>query len=249
MIVLALKLILAHILGDFVLQPTKWVNHKLKHGWKSKYLVAHIGVHLLALLFLLQFETKYFLGILVIILTHYAIDALKIKYTTKKNSRKLFIADQIAHLLVLNLVLFYYTPYQIDFNEIFHPKALLLITLLFFVTYVAGILMRVALQPWQNAIEPKSKKEGSKSTSLAGAGKIIGILERLFVFTFILLNTWSAIGFLITAKSVFRFGDLTEGKNRQLTEYVLIGTLLSFGIAIGTGLLFQYLKTLDIFTV
>ena len=82
MIVLALKLILAHILGDFVLQPTKWVNHKLKHGWKSKYLVTHVGVHLLALLFLLQFESKYFLGILVIILTHYAIDALKIKYTT-----------------------------------------------------------------------------------------------------------------------------------------------------------------------
>mgnify|MGYP004361592459 FL=1 len=149
--------------------------------------------------------------------------------------------------MVLNLVLYYYTPYRIDFTEILSAQSLLLITLLFFVTYVAGILMRVALQPWQDAIEPASKKENAKSTSLAGAGKIIGILERLFVFTFILLNTWSAIGFLITAKSVFRFGDLTEGKNRRLTEYVLIGTLLSFGIAIGCGLMFRYLSALDTF--
>ena len=87
----------------------------------------------------------------------------------------------------------------------------------------------------------KKDKLKVKNTSLAGAGKIIGMLERLFVFAFILLNAWSAIGFLITAKSVFRFGDLTEGKNRQLTEYVLIGTLLSFGLAIGAGLLFNYI--------
>jgi len=41
---------------------------------------------------------------------------------------------------------------------------------------------------------------------------------------------------LIAAKSVFRFGDLRESKNRKLTEYILIGTLLSFGIAIATGM-------------
>ena len=241
MIALTLKLLLAHILGDFVLQPTKWVKHKTKHGWKSKYLLAHIGVHLLALLILLQFQLNYLLGVLVIIVTHYAIDALKIKFTTKKNSRKLFMADQVAHLLVLNLVLFYYKPYSLNLNTLFQPKFLLLVFLLLFVTFVSGILIKVILQPWQNAIEP-TKKEKQKSTSLAGAGKIIGILERLFVFAFILLNAWSAIGFLIAAKSVFRFGDLTEGKNRQLTEYVLIGTLLSFGIAIGAGLLFNYLS-------
>ena len=243
MIALALKLLLAHILGDFVLQPTKWVKHKNKHGWKSKYLLAHIAVHVLALLILLQFQLKYVLGIVVIMSTHYAIDALKIKFTTKKNARTLFVLDQVAHLLVLNLVLFYYEPYSINLNTLYQPQFLLLLCLLLFVTFVSGILIKVILQPWQNAIEP-AKKEKQKSTSLAGAGKIIGILERLFVFAFILLNAWSAIGFLIAAKSVFRFGDLTEGKNRQLTEYVLIGTLLSFGIAIGAGLLFNYVKTI-----
>ncbi|MDK2969458.1 MAG: hypothetical protein PWQ65_561, partial [Bacteroidota bacterium] len=42
---------------------------------------------------------------------------------------------------------------------------------------------------------------------------------------------------LVAAKSVFRFGDLKDSGNRKLTEYILIGTLLSFGIAIVTGMI------------
>ena len=47
-----------------------------------------------------------------------------------------------------------------------------------------------------------------------------------------------AICLLITAKSVFRFNDLKESNSRKLTEYILIGTLLSFGLAIMTGLIY-----------
>ena len=77
--------------------------------------------------------------------------------------------------------------------------------------------------------------------SLVAAGNYIGILERLFVFGFILTGHFEAIGFLLGAKSIFRFGDLKEAKDRKLTEYVLIGTLISFGVAILTGLLVQAL--------
>ena len=77
--------------------------------------------------------------------------------------------------------------------------------------------------------------------SLSNAGKYIGILERLFVLMFVLAGHWEAVGFLLAAKSVFRFGDLKESKDRKLTEYILIGTLLSFGIAISTALLVRHL--------
>jgi len=83
-------------------------------------------------------------------------------------------------------------------------------------------------------------EEDKTEDSLKNAGQFIGILERLFVFAFILLNQWSAIGLLIAAKSVFRFGDLSRAKDRKLTEYILIGTLLSFGLAIATGLAYKY---------
>lgn len=82
--------------------------------------------------------------------------------------------------------------------------------------------------------------EDNADDSLKSAGKYIGVLERIFVFGFIILNQWSAIGVLIAAKSVFRFGDLSRAKDRKLTEYMLIGSLLSFGLAIVIGLLYNY---------
>jgi hypothetical protein len=81
-------------------------------------------------------------------------------------------------------------------------------------------------------------KNSEEDGSLSRAGRFIGILERLFVFVFVVSGQWQAIGFLIAAKSVFRFGDLKESKDRKLTEYILIGTLLSFGIAILTAIIY-----------
>ena len=67
---------------------------------------------------------------------------------------------------------------------------------------------------------------------------ILGAVQ--FVFYFVVSVNFEAIGFLLAAKSIFRFGDLKEAKDRKLTEYVLIGTLLSFGIALLTGILVKY---------
>ena len=87
-------------------------------------------------------------------------------------------------------------------------------------------------------LEGMSDKIELDHKSLPNAGKYIGIIERLFVLIFIILGRWEAIGLLITAKSVFRFNDLKESNSRKLTEYILIGTLLSFGLAIMTGLIY-----------
>lgn len=55
-------------------------------------------------------------------------------------------------------------------------------------------------------------------------GRIIGLLERIFIFLFVLLQQYAAIGFILAAKGVARFQDF---KSRTFAEYVLIGTLLS----------------------
>lgn len=237
MILLTLKLLLAHFIGDFMLQPSHWVDDKLEKKWKSKYLYWHIGVHLILLLVLLQFQ---YLGIVAIIIaTHYLIDLGKLTFTNEKNYRWLFVVDQVLHLLVITGVIYLLTPFDIDFETLFVEKNLLFITFLVFVTYVSGILMRMLLAPYiAEILKAEDPDEGG---SLKNAGKYIGMLERLFVFGFILTDQWAAIGLLITAKSVFRFGDLNKGKNRKLTEYVLIGTLLSFGLAILSGVVYNYL--------
>ncbi|MEO2050152.1 MAG: DUF3307 domain-containing protein [Allomuricauda sp.] len=238
MTLLALKLILAHFLGDFALQPARWVEDKLQKKWRSKYLYYHIGVHLVLLLALLQFRH---LGIVaLIVVTHFGIDVGKLALTNPKNYRWLFVVDQVLHLLVLTGALYLMEPFTLDLAGWFSEKTLLLITFLVFVTFVSGIVMRMFLAPY---IDEIAKEDASgEGGSLKNAGTYIGMLERLFVFGFILMQQWAAIGLLIAAKSVFRFGDLNKGKNRKLTEYVLIGTLLSFGLAILSGMLYLHLS-------
>jgi len=240
MTLLALKLILAHFIGDFVLQPGHWVEDKLEKKAKSKYLYFHIGVHLLALLIILQFQ---YVGVIAfIVITHFLFDLGKLYLTNPKNYRWLFVADQILHLLVLGGVVYWIAPFPLDFTELCTESTLLFITFLVFVTYVSGIIMRMLLAPYIDEVA-KSDEPG-EGGSLKNAGTYIGMLERLFVFGFILMQQWAAIGLLIAAKSVFRFGDLNKSKNRKLTEYVLIGTLLSFGLAILSGMCYQYLADL-----
>jgi hypothetical protein len=96
------------------------------------------------------------------------------------------------------------------------------------------VIVKASISQWNPV------KISEENGSLSRAGRFIGILERLFVFYFIVSGQWQAIGFLLAAKSIFRFGDLKESKDRKLTEYILIGTFLSFGIAILTAII--YLK-------
>lgn len=237
MLALAIKFILAHIIGDFIFQPNKWVQHKEKHKHKSKYLYWHILVHVGALIVVLQFHFKYWLAIIIIPISHYIIDVIKLHLKPKMNNRILFGLDQLAHIIVIALVVKIYMPYSISINSLFAPKNLLFITSLLCITKVSSIIMKTIISKWDLT-------EYSKEASLAEAGAYIGILERLFVFMFIITNHWEGVGFLIAAKSVFRFGDLSKAKDRKLTEYILIGTLLSFGLAIAFGISYQYILSL-----
>lgn len=237
MLVLAIKLILAHFIGDFLLQPQKWVNHKETHKHKSKFLYWHILVHFGALVLVLQANFNYWLGILIIVVSHYVIDVIKLHIKPKINNRLLFGLDQLAHILVIALVLKIYEPYEFNFSKLFEAKTLLFITSLLCITKVSSIIMKTIISKWDLT-------EYNKESSLADAGAYIGKLERLFVFMFIITNHWEGVGFLIAAKSVFRFGDLSKAKDRKLTEYILIGTLLSFGLAIAIGIGYEYVLEL-----
>ncbi len=235
MIALGIKLVIAHVLGDFVFQPTRWVESKKRRKHKSIYLYLHGLVHLVSLLVMLQFKWSLWLSISLIVFSHLIIDLLKLNLDGVLNSRLVFAFDQAFHLLVIGLVLYINYPDEIEFGKIYSQDYLLILLSILLLTFVSSIVMKTIMSKWEMI-------EDNPKDSLQSAGKYIGILERLFVFTFIVLNQWSALGLLIAAKSVFRFSDLSRAKDRKLTEYVLIGTLLSFGLAISTALLYQYLK-------
>jgi hypothetical protein len=93
----------------------------------------------------------------------------------------------------------------------------------------ASTFIAAVLNPWLCTID--------NSGSLKSAGTLIGYLERVLILTFVLLKRWDAIGFLLAAKSILRFNDLKGDDQRSLSEYVLLGTLLSVAIAIAVGLM------------
>ena len=222
------KLLLAHLIGDFILQPNKWVSDKEKKKEKSIYLYLHTALHL-ALMLLFVAEADFISYGILLAISHGIIDLIKLKFQKKKTKRIWFSVDQALHLIMIFVVVLAYNNTSIDFQNI-DNSIWILITGIVLLTKPTSIIIKNIISIWT----PESKNK--EDNSLQNAGKYIGILERLFVFCFIITNHFEAIGFLLAAKSIFRFGDLKEAKDRKLTEYVLIGTLLSFGIAILVGL-------------
>lgn len=232
--ILFLKLFLAHLIGDFLLQPKSWVSEKEKRRGKSPKIYLHFLIH--GLLILILLGMGYWTLALCAMLVHGVIDLAKI-YLQKDTNRPLwFFADQIAHLISLTLAGYIWFESDLGQLDWIEPhKFWIFTTAVVFITQVSGIAIQFLLTKWSKDLNL------SDEASLKNAGKYIGILERLFVFVFVISGRWEAIGFLLTAKSVFRFGDLRKSKNRKLTEYILIGTLLSFGIALATGLAVSWL--------
>jgi hypothetical protein len=226
--IIFIKLLLAHLLGDFLLQPTSWVLNKEDKKHKSIFLYLHTLLHgVLAWILIAEIDFIWFAVLLA--MAHGGIDYLKLRFQKKKTKRTWFLVDQAMHILVIIVITMIYKNETIDFT-VFDNQFWIFGTGLLLLTKPTSILIKNIISIWT----PESKKSDD---SLSNAGNYIGILERLFVFCFIITNHFEAIGFLLAAKSIFRFGDLKEAKDRKLTEYVLIGTLLSFGIAMLTGLL------------
>ena len=228
--IILIKLILAHLIGDFFLQPTSWVKDKERKKLKSAKLYLHVLVHV-GLIFIVFMSFNAWKVALSIGGLHLIIDALKAMFQTRKNTRILFFIDQILHFSSIVMVWHVFYKGYLDISYLSDVKTWFLIVGVLFLTMPTSIIMKVIIAKWL----PESDDESPKS--LQNAGKYIGILERVLIFVFILTNHFEAVGFLLAAKSIFRFGDLKEAHDLKLTEYVLIGTLLSFGIAIVVSLM------------
>ncbi|APG59618.1 DUF3307 domain-containing protein [Christiangramia salexigens] len=229
-----LQLFLAHILTDFVFQPTNWVKNKRRNKASSVYLYIHaIIAGLLTFVFLMRLDWWYIA--IFISFTHFFTDLWKLQFS--RDSLKIFMSDQILHMFAILFAWLYITSNfenVIPFlGSIFQSKESLAIIIGYLmVIFPAGFLIGKATLRWQSEVEDELKKN-----SLDAAGRFIGIFERILVLTFILTYNLSAIGFLIAAKSILRFSDKSETGARKQTEYVLIGTLMSFSITIIIGFL------------
>lgn len=225
-IYLLITLVTAHIVGDFLFQTKSDVKNK-----NNKWVFAkHI--------FIVTILSYLFVGIwncwlipLIIALSHTIIDQLKLKSNSGKlNNIGGFVIDQLAHLLVIGIIVFTIgtetaaESYWIDECGNTFLRINIYLSGIILTVLTGGIIIGMLVKPFLDQIEENN--EGLKN-----GGELIGRLERLLIFFFVLYGEITAVGFLVAAKSIYRFGELTNSGNRKQAEYILIGTLYSFSWA------------------
>ena len=230
---LLLSLLAAHVIGDFYLQNDKYCKKKEDEKFKSPFLYIHSAIiGLLSWAFVPTID--FWLFALLIFITHWLMDAIK-SYMCKGLFP--FLIDQIVHIIVLCFIAYQYVPQyhlpiqSIDFLDNISIPAFFLAILC--CLKPTNILVKLILERYKIG-------ETESCESIKNAGALIGNLERILTLVFTLIGQYEVVGFIIAAKSLLRFKDSDTAK----TEYVLAGTLLSFGIATLLGLMVKQVSSI-----
>lgn len=234
---LLLLLLLAHVLGDFYLQPLSWVKDRLQWHFKSPKLQLHVSVHMgLSLAVILAWQWSYgwshdsLMAValaLAIGLSHYLIDVAK---SYSNNGLTAFLLDQLAHLAVLLLLWSAYTDNWFWWPPAMPGHSVVLLLAYLLILNPTSVLIGQLLRSWRPELLSMPMQ------GLLSGGHYIGMLERVLILTFVLLDQFAVIGFILVAKALFRFADLSRAQDTKLTEYVLLGTFLSVVLSLLIGL-------------
>lgn len=227
MIQLFLIQLFGHLVGDFYLQGESMCSSKHEKGWRSPWLYAHM-----AIVFLVAWCVSWSVGFwwvaLVIAVLHGFADWIKASLQKKCNAHALFWGDQVVHVLVIALVAWFYCRWcgWTEWEWLSGYRAAMILSFVFCMWpanfFIGDFLTMIKVE----------KREGEVAAQKVtlDASRVIGSIERVLVFLFVWLGQFSAIGFLIAAKSVMRFPEM--GKEGNNAEYYLVGSLLSFGLSI-----------------
>lgn len=208
-------LIATHMIGDFLLQSDWMAERKQKTGYLFLHALIHAGLAYIVFQTWAFWQTP-----TLVFLIHVLIDAIKKR---SPDTAAAFVADQVAHLAGLLGIVWFLRTYagMSDFAGIGYPA---IVAFGGFVATVQGAGFLIGKFTKRLLEENKLELDG-----LSGGGKRIGQLERALIYLFIFIGQSAGIGFLVAAKSILRF---EEAKKQKMAEYVLIGTLLSFSLAI-----------------
>lgn len=246
-----IALLFAHTLADFVFQ-TNWMVANKRNPLA-------LGLHALTVYVTAIAATGSVHPVLLVLaLVHIAVDVGKLILTAAwKSAGGLapFLIDQALHIATLIAVTLYlpdlwaqglWAPGAIvtgDDSGILGtgiwseeaplpvsqlPALMVLMTGFILSTRAGGFAVGLLMQPFAASLPAETAAEG-----LPGAGRLIGLLERGLIFVLVLIGQPQGVGLLMAAKSILRYGALKE--DRALSEYVIIGTLASFGWALAAA--------------
>lgn len=226
LIKLTLLLFIAHLLSDFIFQSQDMVDKKSEKAitWHHIYHATIVGV----LSFILSLDLNFWKAAIILMFLHLIVDIAKSALQLKYPSKNFFFIDQGVHLILIFVVTYAYFHWgHIEFLINLNLKTIATIAGFVFITKPTNIVIGNLL----NVFEIQISDSTNDDDGLPNAGKLIGIVERFLVLALILVGEFAAVGLILAAKSILRFNDT------QKSEYVLIGTLLSFGFAAVAGIL------------
>lgn len=227
-------LILAHVLSDFAFQSNRMVREKDQPATLLRHGSIVLGVHALAWLPVLNVRVA--LGLVLLAGAHVALDHWKVGMTGRGGRRSAwFLIDQALHLASLYVLWSYFrsnapgpgwlshwTPQWYQAPEV---AWLAVVVSAFVFLWIGGAaLVRDLLHDLGVEAETES----------TGRGRVIGILERWLVLTFVLVGQWAALGLVIAAKAIVRYDKVH--KEEPFAEVFLIGTLSSVLVAVVVGI-------------
>jgi Protein of unknown function (DUF3307) len=226
-----LALLTAHLLGDFVAQTDAMAASKRRPG----VLLFHAAIHA-ALAYLLLGRWRLWPVAAAVFIVHGVIDSLKAR---TRSGPRLFLADQAAHLAAIAGLAALCSPGDPGCWAALLGRpwlsALLIASGAVACIRVPAILIGFWVRPYLEEIHAAPARASSPARGLSTGGRAIGQWERTLIYLLVLLGQPGSIGFLIAAKSVFRFGELSDRRNRMEAEYITIGTLMSFGTALAVA--------------
>jgi hypothetical protein len=232
-------LLLGHILGDFYLQ-TKGMAEKKEDSikWVLLHCLCYWGTMLLISLPVISYEM--ILTVTVASILHLAIDTAKYSYLsvmTKKGKktqvieRNVFFLDQIIHFLSLTVIAYWSVVNDVVIRELNIIESFFStvgISEVLTLSWILALLVihkpaNIAIQKLLMVYKPENKEEDTNKDN--NTGRFIGTVERMIMLIFLSIGQYSAIGLVLTAKSIARYDRIS--KEKDFAEYYLLGTLIS----------------------
>ncbi len=239
-------MIIAHVLGDFTFQTSGIVKKKMEGS-------VGLFIHLIIVLFFylligfFYFSSKYILAILIVFISHYIIDYLKIVLGRRYNISGVkaslsLIADQILHLFFMLFVFYMFKPWimngwgydfitfifsktQLDNNLL--DKIIVFSSFVMFITRGGTVFVKTFTGRFDNKIYNKKCKNYFN-------GIVIGEIERIIIFVLFILKLYFLAVFVIVLKLVYQRYCIKEdtcdykGTFYSVILAVLLGAIYNF---------------------
>ena len=234
--------LILHILGDFYFQ-SGLLSARKQSGYK--YIVLHNLLYFLIsfLCIIPVWSIPVLISAGILVLLHFIVDSVLFLYTKSENIRQnagIYTLDQFLHLLCVANVAILFVSHGYRFSllpQIRNPISVMAdpgillgwAGLALTVSKPANIIIKELVSKY------KPKENASEDPNRTGA--FIGTLERIIILLLLSVGEYSAIGLVLTAKSIARYNKISEDK--QFAEYYLLGTLLSTLYAIASYFVFM----------